>query len=80
MPTEAAAAEAAADAAENVIFSRIDPDQVEDLDVTVRFRDGRLTVDIFLETGVDQTTERAVADDAAQAAGAAVDALFSDES
>jgi len=63
----------AAAAAEEVVFSRYDRTDVRDVDVTVRFEDGLLEVDVYLDAPGDP--ER-VADDAALAARAAVDDLF----
>ena len=64
---------AATDAAEEVVFSRYGTSEVRDIDITVQFEGGQLTVDIYLDAPDD--AER-VADDAALAAKAAVDALF----
>jgi hypothetical protein len=80
MPTDDEVVETAADAAEDVVFSRVDVGQLDDFDVTVTFEDRVLDVDVYVnapEAGVDETR---VADDAALAARAAVDALFEDES
>lgn len=75
--SEEEATKAAAEAAEGVIFSRLDKGDVEDLDVTVRFTGGELSVDVFLETTDDAPTstpeEQQIADDAARAAAAAID-------
>lgn len=76
MPTDDEVVETAADAAEDVVFSRVDVGQLDDFDVTVTFEEGVLDVDIYVnapDAGVDETR---VADDAALAARAAVDALF----
>jgi len=75
-PSDEAVVRVAADAAEDLILSRVDRAAIEDLDVTVHFEDGVLEVDVYLHApGVDAD---AVADDAALAARAAVDALFAD--
>ncbi|QSG05547.1 DUF3194 domain-containing protein [Halapricum desulfuricans] len=67
----------AADAAENVIFSRSDRSVVDDLDITVTFEEGVLEVDVYLDVADDRIDDRQLADDAALAARAAVDELFS---
>jgi hypothetical protein len=67
----------AAEAAEELIFSRFDTDDVADFDVTVTFEDGILEVDVYLdvpEPGLADPEQ--VADDAALAARRAVDELF----
>jgi hypothetical protein len=63
----------ASEAAESVVFSRYDRTDVRDVDVTVRFEDGVLDVDVYLDA--PGSPDR-VADDAALAARAAVDDLF----
>jgi hypothetical protein len=65
----------AARAAEDVVFSRFDHDEVDNLDVTVAFEDGILEVDVYLDADGHRDPER-VADDAALAARAAVDDLL----
>lgn len=79
-PSDDEVVEAAVDAAENTVFSRYSRSAVRDLDVTVRFDDGVLDVDVYLnvgsETDDEREEERVVAEDAAQAAGTAVDQLF----
>jgi hypothetical protein len=64
----------AARAAEDVVFSRYDRSDIDDIDVTVTFEDGVLEVDVYLDAD-GRRTDR-VADDAALAARAAVDDLF----
>ena len=66
---------AAVDAAESVVFSRYDRAEIEDVDVTVRFEDGRLDVDVYLNVPDDDEAQK-VADDAALAARNAVDDLL----
>lgn len=66
----------AADAAESLILSRVERDAIEDLDVTVRFEDGVLDVDVYLHAPT--VDEELVAEDAALAARSAVDELFAD--
>ncbi|MFB6137547.1 MAG: DUF3194 domain-containing protein [Halobacteriaceae archaeon] len=78
---ETAAVDAAARAAERVIFSRLDEADVVDYDVRVSLEDGRLDVDVYLERtpdGPDDDVLDAVADDAALAAGAAADDVLSE--
>jgi hypothetical protein len=70
--------QAAANAAEKVIFSRCDRSAVTDFDVTVTFEDEVLEVDVYLNADDETIDERQVADDAALAARSAVDELFSD--
>lgn len=72
-PEDADVAEAAATAAENVVFSRYDRSEVDDIDITVSFTDGQLSVDIYLDApgNVDR-----VAEDAMLAAQSAADDLL----
>ncbi len=66
---------AAVDAAEDVIFSAYPRSAIRDVDVTVHFEDGELSVDVYLHVPDDSGVDR-VADDAALAARAAVDDLL----
>ncbi|AWB26979.1 DUF3194 domain-containing protein [Halococcoides cellulosivorans] len=68
-----AAVTAAADAAHEVVFSRYDRTDVDDVDVTVSFEDDELTVEVILEAPGDADR---VADDAALAARSAADDLL----
>lgn len=68
----------AAEAAEDVIFSRIKQSQVKDFDVTVTFEEGILDVDVYLNASEADQDEEKVANDAALAARAAVDELFAE--
>jgi isopentenyl diphosphate isomerase/L-lactate dehydrogenase-like FMN-dependent dehydrogenase len=79
-PTDADVVETAAAAAEGVVFERYRKSEVTDLDVTVAFEDGRLSVDVYLNPadGTDPDPDEVVAE-AAEAAEAAVDDLFADE-
>lgn len=73
---DAAAVEAAAAAAEDLVFSRIERSAVDDLDVTVSLEDGTLTVEVYVEAPDADVDVDRVADDAALAArGAADDVL-----
>lgn len=78
MPSDETVVETAAEAAQGLVFSRLRTSDVDDLDVTVTFEDGELTVDVYLlAPDVDEEVEQ-VANDAALAARAAVDDLFED--
>jgi hypothetical protein len=66
-----AVVQAAAEAAENVIFSRYDRGDVRDFDVTVSFEDRVLEVDVYLDASGGDPDR--VADDAALAARSAAD-------
>ncbi|WP_227375431.1 DUF3194 domain-containing protein [Haladaptatus halobius] len=68
----------AAEAAEDVIFSRIKQSQVKDFDVTVTFEEGILDVDVYVNASEADRDEEKVANDAALAARAAVDELFAE--
>ncbi len=78
-PTDEAVVETASDAAEGVILSRYRQSEIRDFDVTVRFEDGRLEVDVYLNvpdaSGSDPDPD-AVVQEAIDAAEAAVDELF----
>jgi len=74
-PDDAAVVRTAARAAEDVVFSRYDRAEIDDLDVTVTFEDGILEVDVYLDADGRRDPGR-VADDAALAARAAVDDLL----
>lgn len=76
-PEDVDVVQTAARAAEGLIFSRYHRSEVEDLDVMVRFEEGILEVDVYLnveDEGAEQVTE-----DAVLAAESAVDELFADE-
>ncbi|MFB6105519.1 MAG: DUF3194 domain-containing protein [Halobacteriaceae archaeon] len=74
MVDETAVVEAAATAAQEVIFSRLGRDAVTDLDVRVTFEADRLEVDVYVEApDADEDDVRQVVDDAALAARAAAD-------
>ena len=74
-PTDEAVVEAASEAAEGLVLSRYKQSAVTDLDVTVRFEDGVLEVDVYLNAP-DDPDPKAVAQEAVDAAEAAVDDLF----
>ncbi len=75
-PTDEAVVQAAAEAAEDVVFSRFDRRDVDDVDVTVGFEDGVLDVDVYVRAPDGRADEEQVAEDAALAARSAVDDLF----
>jgi hypothetical protein len=79
MVSDETVVETAADAAEDVVFSRFDRSAVEDLDVTVTFEDGILEVDIYLNAPRGRADADRIADDAALAARGAVDDLLAEE-
>lgn len=76
MPSDERVVQTAAEAAENVVFSRVDASNIEDYDVTVTFEDGVLEVDVYVNAPDGSVDEQRVADDAALAARGAVDDLF----
>jgi hypothetical protein len=76
-PTDEEIVEAASDAAEGVILDRYKQSDVEDMDVTVRFEDGTLDVDVYLNAP-EEPDPAVVAQEAVEAAEAAVDELFAD--
>lgn len=75
-PTDADVVRAAADAAEELVFSRLDRSDVDDLDVTVTFDDRVLEVDVYLHAPDATADAEQIADDAARAGRAAVDELL----
>ena len=72
-PDDDAVVQAAASAAENVVFSRYSQSEVRDVDVTVTFEDGQLEVDVYLDAPGDAEQ---VAEDAVLAARQAADDLL----
>jgi hypothetical protein len=76
-PEDEEVVQTAAEAAEGLVFSRYSRSEVEDLDVTVRFEDGILEVDVYLN--VEDREAEQVVEDAVLAAESAVDELFADE-
>lgn len=67
--------QSAAEAAEGVIFENYKQSDVTDFDVTVRFEEGILEVDVYLNAP-DEPDPDAVVEDAIEAAESAVDELF----
>ena len=76
-PSDEAVVEAASDAAEGVVLSRYKQSEVTDLDVTVRFEEGVLEVDVYLNAPEEPAPEDVV-QEAIEAAESAVDELFED--
>ena len=74
-PTDSEVVQAAAEAAEDVIFSRYDRSAVRDFDVTVTFEDSQLEVEVYVDVPDEESGQ--VADDAALAARGAADDLLS---
>jgi len=77
-PSDDEVVQTAAEAAQNVIFSRLSNSAVTDFDVTASFEDGILDVDVYLNAPDAERKEEKVAEDAALAARSAVDDLFAD--
>jgi len=76
-PTDDEVVRTAAEAAEGVVFANYDQSAVTDLDVTVTFDDDVLDVDVYLNAPDDPDPD-AVAREAAETAGEAVDELFAE--
>ncbi|WP_122089675.1 DUF3194 domain-containing protein [Halalkalicoccus subterraneus] len=76
-PADEEVVRTAAEAAEGLVFSRYRRSEVDDLDVTVRFEEGILEVDVYLNVE-DENADR-VAEDAVAAAESAVDELFAED-
>ena len=77
-PSDDEVVQTAAEAAEDVIFSRFKQSDVKDVDVTVTFEDGVLDVDVYLNAPDEERKEEKIAEDAALAARSAVDDLFAE--
>ena len=73
-PSDDEVVRTAAQAAEDVVFSRYDRATVRDIDVTVSFDDGILEVDVYLDAEGGDPDQ--VAEDAALAARGAADDLL----
>lgn len=78
MPDDTTIVETAAARAEEIVFERLSPSQVNDLDVTVKFDDGNLEIDVFVSAPDASIETSQVVDDAAIAARRAVDDLLED--
>lgn len=77
-PSDDEVVRTAAEAAEDVVFSRFDRSTVADLDVTITFEDDVLEVDVYLDAPEARGDPERVADDAALAARSAVDDLLAE--
>ncbi|PSQ27090.1 DUF3194 domain-containing protein [Halobacteriales archaeon QS_9_67_15] len=77
-PSNETVVRTAAEAAENVVFSRLGRSAVDDIDITVTFEDAVLEVDVYLNAPDASGDGDRVADDAALAARGAVDDLFAE--
>lgn len=66
MVTEEVVVDEATAAAEDVIFSRCEAGALTDVDVTVRYTDGELAIDIYIDGAAEDLQQ--IADDAAMAA------------
>ncbi|PSP45085.1 DUF3194 domain-containing protein [Halobacteriales archaeon QH_6_64_20] len=77
-PTDEEAAETAAEAAEGFVLSQYKQSRIIDMDVTVRFTDGTLDVDVYLNapSEPDDPNPEEVAEGAVRVATEAVDELF----
>lgn len=76
MVSEEVVVEKTTAAAEDVIFSRCDPSTLEDIDITIRYTEGRLDIDIYLDGDSDELQQ--IAEDAALAARRVADELIED--
>jgi hypothetical protein len=78
-PSDEEVVRTAAEAAEGIVFKHYDQSTVTDLDVTVTFEDGVLDVDVYLNAPEDADSDPdAVANEAVETAGEAVDELFAE--
>ncbi|WP_096393706.1 DUF3194 domain-containing protein [Halorubrum trapanicum] len=78
-PSDDEVVRTAAEAAEGIVFKHYDQSTVTDLDVTVTFEEGVLDVDVYLNAPEDAEPDReAVAQEAVETAGEAVDELFAE--
>jgi hypothetical protein len=77
-PSDETVVSVASDAAEGVVLDRYRKSDVTDLDVTVRFEDGQLEVDVYLNAPTDEHDPETVVEEAVRAAEVAVDELFED--
>jgi hypothetical protein len=78
-PSDDEVVRTAAEAAEGIVFKHYDQSTVTDLDITVTFEAGVLDVDVYLNAPEDAEPDReAVAQEAVETAGEAVDELFAE--
>lgn len=77
-PTDDEVVRTAADAAEGLVLSRYKQSRITDMDVTVRFEEGTLDVDVYLNAphGPEDPDPDRVVEEAVRAATEAVDELF----
>ncbi|MFB6193902.1 MAG: DUF3194 domain-containing protein [Halobaculum sp.] len=81
-PSDEEVVRVASEAAEGLVLDRYKQSQLRDVDVTVRFEEGVLEVDVYVnpppeaDRAADSPPADEVANDAARAARDAVDALF----
>jgi hypothetical protein len=77
MPTDEEVVRVASEAAEGVILDNYKQSELTDFDVTVEFEDAVLDIDVYVNPPEDAEPDAdTVADEAARAAGDAVDELF----
>lgn len=75
-PSDETVVQTAAEAAEAVIFDRVERDELADYDVTVVFEDKQLEVDVYVHAPDSPVSTEQLTEDAATAAREAVDELF----
>jgi hypothetical protein len=77
-PTDEEVAETAAEAAEGFVLSQYKQSRITDMDVTVRFAEGTLDVDVYLNapSEPEDPDPDVVVEEAVAAATEAVDELF----
>jgi NADPH-dependent ferric siderophore reductase len=75
-PSDETVVQTAAEAAEEVIFERVDRDDLADYDVTVSFDAGRLDVDVYVHAPESPGSTEQLTEDAVFAARDAVDELL----
>lgn len=77
-PTDEEVVRTAADAAEGLVLSRYKQSRITDMDVTVRFTEGTLDVDVYVNAPQepDDPDPDEVVEEAVRAATDAVDELF----
>lgn len=80
MPDEEAIVDEASTAATDVLFSRIAPAEIADLDLTIRLTEGELDIEIYVdlkpEAEVSEDTLHKAVDDATLAARSTVDQAY----
>jgi hypothetical protein len=76
LPSDEEIVRTAAEAAEDLVFSRLDGSNVDDLDVTVTFEEGILELDVYVNADAPRADPNQVAEDAVLAGRAAADELL----